>query len=68
MTEDLREAAQSEQRDAPASRFDLGSPRLLVAHVLGEPTDRCLAFRAMRMATPEDVRQLMPHLFGEEPT
>jgi len=51
------------QRDAPESRFDLGSPRLFVAHVLGEPTDRGLAFRAMRLATVEDVRALMPEAF-----
>jgi hypothetical protein len=34
-----------------------------VAHVLGEPTDRGLAFRAMRLATVEDVRALMPEAF-----
>lgn len=56
--ENARELAQLAQRDAPESRFDLGSPRLFVANVVGEVTDRGLAFRAMRLATREDVEAL----------
>ena len=59
-TDNAREAAQLVERDAP--RFDMGSPRLLVAHVVGEPTERGFAFRALRFATAEDIRALGPAL------
>lgn len=57
-TDNAREAAQLVERDAP--RFDLGAPRLLVAHIVGEPTDRGFAFRALRFATAEDLEALGP--------
>lgn len=59
-TDNAREAAQLVERDAP--RLDMGTPRLLVAHVLGDPTERGFAFRALRLATAEDLESLGPAL------
>ena len=55
-TENQREAAQLEQRDAP--KFALGEPRLLVGHILGEPNGHGFQVRALRLATAEDVERL----------
>ena len=56
MTDDLREAAQLVQRDIPAE--SVGTPRLFVAHLVGEVSAHGYATRAMRLATWADVEAL----------
>ena len=56
---DLREAAQLEQREE-APDTALGTPRLLVGHVVGEPNAHGWTVRALRFATADDVKALVP--------
>lgn len=57
VTEDLREQAQLTQRDALAP-VQAGREVLLVAHLVGEATERGFSVRGLRLATRADASRL----------